>query len=102
MMKNQTHFRDGAVVLYKRERSSNWQARIKIGNGKNSWKRIATGFSDIKDASDVACDKYDELSIRCQLLCPVRDNYLVRFSSLTFLIVTSSVLAANYVIIRQF
>ena len=64
MKKNQTHFRDGAVVLYKRERSNNYQARIKIGKGKGSWKRIATGFSDLEQASDFACDKYDEQRFR--------------------------------------
>ena len=64
MKKNLTHYRDGAVVLYKRGRSANWQARIKISKGKNSWKRIATGSSDIVVASEVACEKYDEFRFR--------------------------------------
>jgi hypothetical protein len=41
-----THYRDGAVVLYKRGRSKKWQARLKIGKGENSWKRIDTGEHD--------------------------------------------------------
>lgn len=52
-------FREGNVVLYTRERSSFYQARLKIEN--NKWKRISTGESDLKKASHIACEKYDEL-----------------------------------------
>lgn len=34
------HFRDGNVVLYKRDRSKRWQARLKLPNDK--WKRLST------------------------------------------------------------
>ena len=34
------HFRDGNVVLYRRERSFRWQVRLKLPN--NKWKRIST------------------------------------------------------------
>ncbi len=58
------YFRDGAVVLYKRPRSKKWQGRYKIKKGKNSWKRISTGEYDLKLASEIACEKYDEHRFR--------------------------------------
>jgi integrase len=64
-MENQkTHYRDGAVVLYKRGRSQKWQARFKIGSGAKGWKRIATGEHDCELAANVACEKYDEFRYR--------------------------------------
>lgn len=58
------HYRDGAVVLYKRSDSRKWQARFKIVKGKGRWKRIATGEHDIKEAAEIACDAYDEYRFR--------------------------------------
>ena len=59
-MKN-THYRDGNVVLFLRSDSERYQARCKLPNGK--WKRFATGENNIKKASRIACDKYDELKV---------------------------------------
>ena len=59
-MKN-THYRDGNVVLFLRSDSERYQARCKLPTGK--WKRFATGESNIKKASRIACDKYDELKV---------------------------------------
>ncbi len=60
---NEIHYyRDENVVLYKRERSKRWQARFKLPN--NKWKRISTKKTDLKDASEIACDQYDEMRFR--------------------------------------
>ena len=59
-MKN-TRYRDGNVVLFLRSDSERHQARCKLPTGK--WKRFATGESNIKKASRIACDKYDELKV---------------------------------------
>ena len=56
------HFREGNVVLYVRERSKRYQARIKLAN--NKWKRISTGESDLEKASQIACEKYDEIKFK--------------------------------------
>jgi len=63
------HYRDGDVVLYKRGRSSRWQARIKMPD--NKWKRISTGKNNLKDASDIAKEKYDEFRFRLKLNIPL-------------------------------
>ena len=57
-----TVFREGNVVLYIRERSKKFQARLKMENDK--WKRISTGESNLKKASLIACEKYDELRFK--------------------------------------
>ena len=64
MEKENTHYRDGAVVLYKRGRSKKWQARLKIDSGTKGWKRISTGEYDLVKASEIACQKYDEVKFR--------------------------------------
>jgi integrase len=56
----QTHFRDGAVVLFNRDDTENFQARMKIG-GK--WKRFTTGTPDPKKAEKIACERYDEAKV---------------------------------------
>jgi integrase len=58
---NETHYRDGNVVLFKRTDSKNYQARIKLDNGK--WKRFGTGSEDIKEANSIACEKFDEIKV---------------------------------------
>ena len=52
------YFRDGDVVLYKRDESTFWQARYKLADLK--WHRISTKCRNIQDASKVACDAHDE------------------------------------------
>ena len=54
-------YRDGNVYLYKRKLSNKYQARLKLPNGK--WKRISTGESDLKLASEIACAEYDEIKV---------------------------------------
>lgn len=56
--------RDGEVVLYKRPNSSNWQARLKLPNGK--WHRISTKRSNIDEAKRIAGKKYDWARFREQ------------------------------------
>ena len=43
---------DKKVNLYKRGRSNNWQAAIKLKNGK--WERFSTGTDDEAEASEKA------------------------------------------------
>ena len=75
-------FRDGAVVLYKRGRSNKWQARVKIGKGKNSWKRFATGEHDPKTASEIACDKYDEMKFKVKNGLPAETRQFKKVAEL--------------------
>jgi len=63
-MEEKTHYRDGRVVLYRRGKSKSYQARLKIGTGKGSWKRVSTGTSDIKEAGKIAGEKYDRIKFR--------------------------------------
>ena len=63
------HFRDGNVVLYRRERSLRWQARLKLPNDK--WKRISTKKTDVPTAKDIACDKYDEIRFKIKNKLPL-------------------------------
>lgn len=68
-MEDLHHFRDGNVVLYKRQRSKRWQSRIKLPN--NQWKRISTKKTDLKDASEYAGEKYDEYRFRIKSNLPL-------------------------------
>jgi integrase len=43
---------DGAAVLYRRDRSSNWQCRYKLNDGK--WRRKTTSTSSVGDAKKIA------------------------------------------------
>lgn len=60
------HYRDGAVVLYKRGKSNKWQARLKVGTGSKGWKRISTGEYDVEKASQIACKAYDKHQFRLE------------------------------------
>ena len=59
---NDLYFREGNVILYRRERSKYFQARIKLQN--NKWKRISTGEITKEEASAIACDIYDEIKFK--------------------------------------
>ena len=59
---NDLSFREGNVILYRRERSKYFQARIKLQN--NKWKRISTGETKKEEASAVACEIYDEIKFK--------------------------------------
>lgn len=56
------HLRDGEVVLYKVARSTYWQARFHLFNGR--WIRFSTRKRNLEDAKRIACDKYDEARFR--------------------------------------
>ena len=58
---DETHYRDGNVVLFRRSDSKKYQARIKLDNGK--WKRFGTGSEVIKEASSIACERFDEIKV---------------------------------------
>ena len=88
MTKN-THYRDGNVVLFLRSDSEKYQARIKLENGK--WKRFGTGTKNIKEASSLACKRFDELPyildnnipLDTRLTCPPKTDpfAMLRFGS---------------------
>ena len=59
---NDLYFREGNVILYRRNRSKYFQARIKLQN--NKWKRVSTGETTKEKASVVACDVYDEIKFK--------------------------------------
>lgn len=67
--------RDGSVVLYKRDGRNIWHARFKLPDGR--WHRISTKHSNLKYASDFACEKYDELKYAHKLGVPIQTK---RFS----------------------
>ena len=55
---NLLHVRNGEVVLYKREDSTNWQARYKLKDLK--WHRVATKQKNLQYAAEVACEASTE------------------------------------------
>jgi integrase len=55
-------FRNGKIVLYKRARSSFWQAQLKYAPCK--YKRISTKSDDLDEALEVAEEKLYELNYR--------------------------------------
>ena len=52
---------DGAVKLYRRERSRKWQAAFQIDG---QYIRISTGKSDLDEAKQAASDSYLEYKFR--------------------------------------
>jgi integrase len=64
------------VVIYKRERSKVWQARIKLKNKR--WKRISTGTKDETEAKQVAIKLYYEAEFRHENKLPY---YTKKFST---------------------
>jgi len=57
------HFKDGEVVLYRRNVSPLWQARFKNPDG-GGWIRKSTKQRDKTIASEWACDYYDEIRFK--------------------------------------
>ena len=51
------HLRDGAVVLYRRSRSSIWQVRYRLGDRR--WQRSTTGHRELHYAQQIATTMYD-------------------------------------------
>lgn len=62
---NLIKFRNGDVVLYKRNDSDRWQARFKTPD--NKWQRISTKSNRLDDAERIACDAYDDARYRHKL-----------------------------------
>jgi hypothetical protein len=55
---NTVHLRDGELVLYKRGKSTVWQARFKLYDKR--WHSISTKHHNLEFASRAACEIYDE------------------------------------------
>ena len=62
------HLRDGAVVLYKRERSSIWQMRFKLYD--HVWHRATTKHRDLGYAKRTAGEIYDRAKFKEELGIP--------------------------------
>ena len=62
------HLRDGAVVLYKRERSSIWQMRFKLYD--HVWHRATTKHRDLGYAKRAAGELYDRAKFKEELGIP--------------------------------
>ena len=59
---NTVHLRDGELVLYKRGKSTVWQARFKLYDKR--WHSISTKHHNLEFASRAACEIYDESRFR--------------------------------------
>ena len=62
------HLRDGAVVLYRRDRSKVWQVRFKLFD--NRWHRHSSKYKELTYAKRVAGDMYDRARFREEVGLP--------------------------------
>ena len=62
------HLRDGAVVLYRRSRSSIWQVRYRLAN--RHWQRSTTGHRELHYAQQIATTMYDRARFKEELGIP--------------------------------
>lgn len=62
------HMRDGAVVLYKRERSDVWQIRFKLFDRR--WYRYSSKYKELTYAKRVAGEMYDRARFREEVGLP--------------------------------
>ena len=67
-MENKVVVVDGKSVLYRRNRSSRWQCRIKLKDG--TWHRVSTGTCDLEEATDKAVEYYHNARVKTQLKLP--------------------------------
>ena len=63
------HLLEGHVVLYKRERSSVWQCRYKLGDLR--WRRTSTGAKDVKEAGKAALRIFYEGEVKRENKLPL-------------------------------
>ena len=68
LSKNSVQILDGAVTLTKRDNSSAWQARYKVGD---SWIRVTTKTKDLKEAKAFAHDSYLEAKFKSKNNQPI-------------------------------
>jgi hypothetical protein len=64
------HMRDGAVVLYRRDRSKVWQVRFKLYD--NRWHRFSTRRKELAYAKREAADLYDRARFKEEMGIPIR------------------------------
>jgi integrase len=57
---------ENTVVVYKRERSSLWQARLRLDDG--TWHRVSTKTGGFDEAADRAKVLYYEARVKAQVL----------------------------------
>ena len=57
---------ENTVVVYKRERSAVWQARLRLDDG--TWHRVSTKTGDFDEAVDRAKVLYYEARVKAQVL----------------------------------
>ena len=64
------HLRDGAVVLYRRDRSKVWQVRFKLYDSR--WHRFSTRRKELAYAKREAADLYDRARFKEEMGLPIR------------------------------
>ena len=64
------HMRDGAVVLYRRDRSKVWQVRFKLFDSR--WHRFSTKRKELAYAKREAADMYDRARFKEEMGLPIR------------------------------
>jgi len=63
--------KNGNLVLFKRQHSPNWYARIKTDKG---WYQFSTKIEDDEKAKKVSLDKYDEVRYKINNSIPVKSG----------------------------
>ncbi len=77
----QLHLRDGAVVLYRRRYSLQYQCRYKLADG--TWCRRSTAKASLELAAHAACELYDEARFRQRLGLAHRAQSVAHLAQLT-------------------
>jgi len=65
-----THWVSPEITIYRRERSTVWQCRFKLSDGR--WHRLSTGFVDLDQARIAAIKLAEQWSVRAELGLPVK------------------------------
>ncbi len=81
MNPKQLHLRDGAVVLYRRRHSLQYQCRYKLADG--TWCRRSTAKASLELAALAACELYDEARFRQRLGLAHRAQSVAHLAHLT-------------------
>lgn len=74
---------EGKATIYKRERSSRWQCRIKLKDG--TWQRLSTGKAEQDEAFDKAIEFYHNARVKAQENLPQTSR---RFKAVANLAIT--------------
>ena len=73
------HLLDGAIVLYKRSGSCQWQCRFRLDNG--SWFTSSTASDQVAEASTRAIELYQEVKERSNRGDPIRNQTFAQLAT---------------------